>query len=90
MQQLLPWISPVLCAVTLILALLLLARIRRMERENAADAAREAVERLRAEMEASENPWKPATRQRKVTKALRAYAKMAASADKGAVRVVED
>ena len=54
MQQLLPWISPVLCAVTLILALLLLARIRRMERENAADAAREAVERLRAEMEASQ------------------------------------
>ena len=54
MQQLLPWIAPVLCAVTLILALLLLARIRRMERENAADAAREAVERLRAEMEASQ------------------------------------
>ncbi|WP_417289214.1 dihydroxy-acid dehydratase [Corynebacterium variabile] len=50
----------------------------------------EEIASRRAEMEASENPWKPATRQRKVTKALRAYAKMAASADKGAVRVVED
>ncbi len=50
----------------------------------------EEIASRRAEMEASENPWKPATRQRKVTKALRAYAKMAASADKGAVRVIED
>ena len=50
----------------------------------------EEIASRRAEMEAAENPWKPATRQRKVTKALRAYAKMAASADKGAVRVVED
>ena len=54
------------------------------------DLTDEEIASRRAEMEASENPWKPATRQRKVTKALRAYAKMAASADKGAVRVVED
>lgn len=40
----------------------------------------------RAQMEASERPWQPTTRNRKVSKALQAYAKMATSADKGAVR----
>ena len=54
------------------------------------DIPDEEIEARRAEMNASDKPWKPATRQRKVTKALRAYAKMAASADKGAVRVLED
>ncbi|MGB3302511.1 dihydroxy-acid dehydratase [Gordonia sp. (in: high G+C Gram-positive bacteria)] len=43
----------------------------------------------RAKMEASENPWKPVNRDRVVTTALRAYAKLATSADKGAVRVVD-
>ena len=43
----------------------------------------------RAKMEASEHPWQPKDRQRTVSKALRAYAKLASSADKGAVRVVE-
>lgn len=49
----------------------------------------EELAERRAEMEASERPWKPTTRQRKVTKALRAYAAMATSADKGAVRQVD-
>ncbi|MFJ8915321.1 dihydroxy-acid dehydratase [Amycolatopsis sp. NPDC102389] len=40
----------------------------------------------RAKMEASERPWQPASRDRKVTAALRAYARMATSADTGAVR----
>ncbi|AXB44509.1 dihydroxy-acid dehydratase [Amycolatopsis albispora] len=40
----------------------------------------------RAKMEASERPWQPAERQRPVTGALRAYARMATSADTGAVR----
>ncbi len=40
----------------------------------------------RAKMEASESPWQPVDRQRPVTKALRAYARMATSADTGAVR----
>jgi len=40
----------------------------------------------RAKMEASERPWQPATRQRPVTAALRAYARLATSADTGAVR----
>ncbi|MFF5990061.1 dihydroxy-acid dehydratase [Prauserella flavalba] len=40
----------------------------------------------RAKMEASERPWQPAERQRQVTAALRAYARMATSADTGAVR----
>jgi dihydroxy-acid dehydratase len=39
-------------------------------------------------MESSERPWQPVTRQRHVTAALRAYARMATSADKGAVRDV--
>ncbi|GAA3957097.1 dihydroxy-acid dehydratase [Gordonia caeni] len=43
----------------------------------------------RAKMEASEHPWQPKDRQRTVSKALRAYAKLASSADKGAVRLVE-
>ncbi|MFC9256956.1 dihydroxy-acid dehydratase [Amycolatopsis thailandensis] len=40
----------------------------------------------RAKMEASERPWQPVSRDRKVTAALRAYARMATSADTGAVR----
>ena len=54
------------------------------------DIPDEEIEARRAEMNAAAKPWKPATRQRKVTKALRAYAKMAASADKGAVRILEE
>jgi len=42
----------------------------------------------RAAMEASERPWQPVSRKRHVTTALRAYASMATSADKGAVRYV--
>ncbi|ASR34658.1 dihydroxy-acid dehydratase [Prauserella marina] len=40
----------------------------------------------RAKMEASERPWQPAERERPITSALRAYARMATSADTGAVR----
>ncbi|MCX7444591.1 dihydroxy-acid dehydratase [Corynebacterium sp. P7003] len=47
------------------------------------------IERRRGEMESSERPWQPVNRQRTVSKALRAYAKMATSADKGAVRQVD-
>ncbi len=43
----------------------------------------------RAKMEASERPWQPRDRDRMVTTALRAYAKLATSADKGAVRQVD-
>lgn len=35
-------------------------------------------------------PWKPVSRVREVSKALQAYASMAASADKGAVRIVRE
>jgi dihydroxy-acid dehydratase len=48
----------------------------------------EELARRREKMEASERPWQPRDRQRPVTKALRAYAAMATSADKGAVRYV--
>ena len=40
-------------------------------------------------MEASERPWQPRDRDRKVSTALRAYAKLATSADQGAVRKVD-
>jgi len=40
----------------------------------------------RAKMEANERPWQPRNRDRPVTKALRAYAALTTSADKGAVR----
>ena len=48
----------------------------------------EELARRRDEMEKSDNAWKPTTRKRTVTKALQAYASMATSADKGAVREV--
>ena len=35
-------------------------------------------------------PWRPVSRVREVSKALQAYASMAASADKGAVRIVRE
>ncbi|MCW2631656.1 MAG: Dihydroxy-acid dehydratase [Pseudonocardia sp.] len=40
----------------------------------------------RAKMDASERPWQPVDRQRSVTAALRAYARLATSASTGAVR----
>ena len=40
----------------------------------------------RAKMEASERPWQPRDRQRTVSTALRAYASLTTSADRGAVR----
>ncbi|RRO90639.1 dihydroxy-acid dehydratase [Corynebacterium bovis] len=59
------------------------------ERRLDLEVPEEEIRRRREEMEASERPWTPVTRQRTVTKALRAYAKMATSADKGAVRRVD-
>ncbi|GAB18373.1 dihydroxy-acid dehydratase [Gordonia effusa NBRC 100432] len=49
----------------------------------------EVLAERRAKMDASERPWQPKDRDRKVTTALRAYAKLATSADKGAVRSVD-
>lgn len=53
-----------------------------------ADVPAEEFAKRHAEMEASDRPWTPRERQRPVSKALRAYAAMASSADKGAVRVL--
>ncbi|MFC3961235.1 dihydroxy-acid dehydratase [Nocardia jiangsuensis] len=47
-----------------------------------------ALAERRAKMEAAERPWQPVDRVRPVTTALRAYAALATSADKGAVRRV--
>lgn len=57
-------------------------------REIRLDVDDEVLAERRAAMEASERPWTP-NRTREVSKALRAYAKMATSADKGAVRQVD-
>ncbi|WAL64351.1 dihydroxy-acid dehydratase [Amycolatopsis cynarae] len=48
----------------------------------------EVLAERRSKMETSERPWQPVDRQRPVTAALRAYARMATSADTGAVRDV--
>ncbi|MEU6560502.1 dihydroxy-acid dehydratase [Nocardia nova] len=48
----------------------------------------EVLAERRAKMEARERPWQPVNRDRPVTTALRAYAALATSADKGAVRRV--
>jgi dihydroxy-acid dehydratase len=48
----------------------------------------EVLAERRAKMDAGERPWQPVDRQRPVTAALRAYARMATSADTGAVRDV--
>ena len=57
-------------------------------RELKLDVPEEELRARREAMDASDNPWTP-NRVREVSKALRAYAKMATSADKGAVRQVD-
>lgn len=60
------------------------------ERRIEVQVSDEEFDRRRAEEEKRDKPWTPhKERPRKVSKALRAYAKMAASADKGAVRIVD-
>ena len=58
------------------------------ERELTLDVDEDVLERRRAAQEQREQPWTPVKRNRPITKALRAYAAMATSADRGAVRVV--
>ncbi|GGI73209.1 dihydroxy-acid dehydratase [Saccharopolyspora subtropica] len=48
----------------------------------------EVLAERRAKMEASEHPWQPVGRDREVSAALRAYARLATSASHGAVRDV--
>jgi dihydroxyacid dehydratase/phosphogluconate dehydratase len=50
------------------------------------DISAQALQIRREIMDASEKPWKPVSRVRKVSLALKAYALLATSADKGAVR----
>jgi dihydroxy-acid dehydratase len=50
------------------------------------DISAQALHIRRETMDASEKPWKPISRVRKVSLALKAYALLATSADKGAVR----
>jgi dihydroxy-acid dehydratase len=61
------------------------------ERTIRADVTDEELDlRRKAEEERGAKAFTPPHRKRSVSKALQAYAKMAASADKGAVRIVED
>jgi dihydroxy-acid dehydratase len=55
-------------------------------RKIAVDITDSELQSRREAMDKSPKPWKPATRQRKVSLALKAYALLATSADKGAVR----
>ncbi|MCB0977950.1 MAG: dihydroxy-acid dehydratase, partial [Acidimicrobiales bacterium] len=50
------------------------------------DVADEVIAERRSKMGSRENPWQPVERNRPVSQALRAYAAMARSADKGASR----
>lgn len=47
------------------------------------------LERRRAAMDARDQPWSPLNRSREVSLALRAYARFATSADRGAVRDID-
>jgi len=49
----------------------------------------ELAERRKKEMEKGGNSFMPAPRDRQVSKALRAYASMVSSADRGAIRIIE-
>ncbi len=48
----------------------------------------EELEQRRLQMDNSDKPWKPKKREREISTALKAYASMASSADKGAVRLL--
>ncbi|MBX3313111.1 MAG: dihydroxy-acid dehydratase [Actinobacteria bacterium] len=50
------------------------------------DVPDEVIAERRAKMDSSEHPWQPVGRDRVVSQALRAYAALARSADKGAAR----
>ncbi len=53
------------------------------------DVAQGELDQRRAAMEASASPWQPQSRERSVSRALRAYARFASSADRGAVRKLD-
>ena len=63
-------------------------RISVRDRVLALDVDDEELDKRRTAMEKKDNPWTP-NRTRHVTKALKAYARMATSADKGAVRKLD-
>ncbi|WP_340114029.1 dihydroxy-acid dehydratase [Maribellus mangrovi] len=50
---------------------------------------KELANRRKAEEAKGDKAWKPATRQRKVSKALKAYASLVSSADLGAIRLID-
>ena len=55
------------------------------------DVPEDELKARRNEMEArGRMAWKPISRERKISRALRAYASMVSSADKGAVRLLEE
>lgn len=60
------------------------------ERKITINISQQELENRKVKMEKMNNPWTPKNRKRKVSTALKVYAKMASSADKGAVRILND
>lgn len=60
------------------------------ERRLTLDIGEDELERRRLAQQRREHPWTPVNRSRTVSRALRAYAAMATSADRGAVRRLPD
>ncbi len=52
-------------------------------------SAEELAERKKAEEAKGDKAWKPEERERKISKALKAYASLVSSADQGAVRLID-
>ncbi|AKE39018.1 dihydroxy-acid dehydratase [Corynebacterium camporealensis] len=64
-------------------------RIDIRNRELSLDVSDETIAERRTEQLKRDKPWTPKERNRPITKALRAYAALTTSADRGAVRVVD-
>ena len=55
------------------------------------EISEEELQERKTEMESrGKMAWKPVSRDRQVSRALKAYASMVSSADKGAIRILED
>ena len=55
------------------------------------ELSEQELQERRLEMESrGKKAWKPVSRERQVSRALKAYAAMVSSADKGAIRILED
>jgi dihydroxy-acid dehydratase len=66
-------------------------RIDITSRNISVELTEDELQARRVEMEnRGKKAWKPVSRERQVSRALKAYASMVSSADKGAIRILED